>query len=252
MWRRWYRRLDTRCYGFESLRKSFLIAFVNIFFYISDSIPLRKQPEIAIIPLGTGNDLARALGWGGGWTDGEKLPKILEKLKNAQSVMMDRWSIDVKPNNSDEINPLQHKALKMTLSENVQKVVIQHFECTKSVIQHFDQTQKNSTKTTEISIENTKKLILDDNTSTITEKSLEKSLEVNGALKDCEKYSDKEIVLANASQLTDDNKNTSLVKKTTSCGDFLTYSEQQKLKAEVDEAEADFPVPYDIINNYFR
>lgn len=209
--------------------------------------------------MGTGNDLARALGWGGGWTDGEKLPKILEKLKNASAVMMDRWNIEVKVNNTEDTNVSQHKALKMTLSENVQKVVIQHFECTKSVIQHFDQTQKNSTKTTEISIENTKRLILDDNTSTITEKSLEKSLEVNGSLTDCEKFSDKEIILGNTSQLSQDNNqiedsdkkaNSPTVKKTISCGDFLTYAEQQKLKPE--EPDADFAVPYDIINNYFR
>uniref|UniRef100_A0A7S2MF19 Diacylglycerol kinase n=1 Tax=Octactis speculum TaxID=3111310 RepID=A0A7S2MF19_9STRA len=58
------------------------------------SIPL------AIMPLGTGNDLARVTGWGGGF-DGsidEKLAfRLLDACSQAQPCFMDRWSCTINP-----------------------------------------------------------------------------------------------------------------------------------------------------------
>lgn len=53
-----------------------------------------SQPAVGVIPLGTGNDLARCLRWGGGY-EGESIPKIMEKITEASTVNMDRWSIEV-------------------------------------------------------------------------------------------------------------------------------------------------------------
>ena len=44
---------------------------------------------MAILPLGTGNDLARVLGWGKGYDDGE-INDILKDVKHAQLSMLDR------------------------------------------------------------------------------------------------------------------------------------------------------------------
>ena len=50
------------------------------------------KPGVAIIPVGTGNDLARALGWGGGY-EGERIEPILTAAILAQPSRFDRWSV---------------------------------------------------------------------------------------------------------------------------------------------------------------
>uniref|UniRef100_A0A672PZH3 Diacylglycerol kinase n=1 Tax=Sinocyclocheilus grahami TaxID=75366 RepID=A0A672PZH3_SINGR len=50
------------------------------------------EPAIGIIPLGTGNDLARVLRWGAGYS-GEDPYNILLSVDEAEEVQMDRWTI---------------------------------------------------------------------------------------------------------------------------------------------------------------
>ncbi|KAM4621925.1 diacylglycerol kinase theta [Polymixia lowei] len=50
------------------------------------------EPPIGIVPLGTGNDLARVLRWGAGYS-GEDPHHVLLSLEEAEEVQMDRWTI---------------------------------------------------------------------------------------------------------------------------------------------------------------
>uniref|UniRef100_A0A8C5F8Q2 Diacylglycerol kinase n=1 Tax=Gadus morhua TaxID=8049 RepID=A0A8C5F8Q2_GADMO len=60
-----------------------------------DTLSLHTQCQLGVLPLGTGNDLARVLGWGAACDDDAQLPQILEKLERASTKMLDRWSIMV-------------------------------------------------------------------------------------------------------------------------------------------------------------
>jgi diacylglycerol kinase (ATP) len=64
---------------------------------VLDQIYFREAPSIAVLPLGTGNDLSRSLNWGSGYTD-ESLVKILNKVLNSRQVMLDRWKIKIEQN----------------------------------------------------------------------------------------------------------------------------------------------------------
>ncbi|NXS40977.1 DGKD kinase, partial [Balaeniceps rex] len=58
-----------------------------------DTLGLHKQCQLGVLPLGTGNDLARVLGWGSLCDDDTQLLQILEKLERATTKMLDRWSV---------------------------------------------------------------------------------------------------------------------------------------------------------------
>ncbi|CAH9123271.1 unnamed protein product [Cuscuta epithymum] len=76
-----------------------------------ESYNFQSPPPVAVLPLGTGNDLSRVLQWGGRFSMVEGrggVGNFLYDLNNAAVTMLDRWRVDV----SDEKSSLDTKKVK--------------------------------------------------------------------------------------------------------------------------------------------
>ncbi|CAA7396600.1 unnamed protein product [Spirodela intermedia] len=61
-----------------------------------------SPPPVAILPLGTGNDLSRVLRWGGGLSSVDSqggLLSVLQDIDRAAVTMLDRWNVSIKEEN---------------------------------------------------------------------------------------------------------------------------------------------------------
>jgi diacylglycerol kinase (ATP) len=61
---------------------------------VMDTMKCGNEPPIAVLPLGTGNDISRVLGWGPGYK-GEPMSEVMRGLYTAHVVPFDRWSCRV-------------------------------------------------------------------------------------------------------------------------------------------------------------
>jgi diacylglycerol kinase (ATP) len=61
-----------------------------------------SSPPCAIVPLGTGNDLARVLRWGSGYTGGEDAMTLLKDVIEAEEIRLDRWTVVFHPDEKAE------------------------------------------------------------------------------------------------------------------------------------------------------
>eukprot|EP00116_Pleurobrachia_bachei_P002310 sb/3462572/ len=69
-----------------------------------DKLNFITLPPVAILPLGTGNDLARVLNWGAAYA-GEPIEKILWQVSEAAVQCLDRWEISVENTETELFTP---------------------------------------------------------------------------------------------------------------------------------------------------
>lgn len=61
-----------------------------------------SSPACAIVPLGTGNDLARVLCWGSGYTGDEDPLNLLRDVIDAEEIILDRWTVVFHPEEKEQ------------------------------------------------------------------------------------------------------------------------------------------------------
>ncbi|EHB14356.1 Diacylglycerol kinase kappa [Heterocephalus glaber] len=90
-----------------------------------DAFGLQERCQLAVIPLGTGNDLARVLGWGASWEKNKSPLDILNRVEQASMKILDRWSVMIRE------TPKQPLLLKGQIEMDIPKfetAAIQHLE----------------------------------------------------------------------------------------------------------------------------
>ncbi|VDM40492.1 unnamed protein product [Toxocara canis] len=96
---------------------------------------LQRQPPVAILPLGTGNDLSRVLGWGSGHSGAVDFSKVCSELRSSNITRLDRWSVDIVHRRRLGVRPKnRHLSMVNYISVGVDACVTYGMQSTRSSI----------------------------------------------------------------------------------------------------------------------
>ena len=89
---------------------------------------LDVSSPLVLLPLGTGNDLARSLGYGSGVDSSCSIPNVMKDISKMKQVKLDRWKVVVNPQRHFGIKlPIQTIFMQNYLSIGVDALVTYNF-----------------------------------------------------------------------------------------------------------------------------
>jgi len=103
--------------------------------WVLDAIDRQKfesPPPVAILPAGTGNDLARVLSWGGGLGSVERrggLHTFLHHIEHAAVTLLDRWKIVIKNSQDNLAQPTKFMNNYLGMLESSLSQLLLRIEC---------------------------------------------------------------------------------------------------------------------------
>ena len=77
------------------------------------------QCMVGVVPLGTGNDLARVLGWGAQCGDEDRLPQLLSEMELSTFKLLDRWSVQFSRSTDVDTSPLVARSTAVSVGWSV-------------------------------------------------------------------------------------------------------------------------------------
>lgn len=95
---------------------------------------LFNEPGVAIVPLGTGNDMSRVLGWGTGYSYSSEvgIASLVRRILRADARKFDRWHVDICPRPTFRVRmPARHLYMYNYLSVGVDAQVALDFHRTR-------------------------------------------------------------------------------------------------------------------------
>ncbi|KAI4343493.1 hypothetical protein L6164_010834 [Bauhinia variegata] len=102
-----------------------------------ERLNFESPPPVAILPLGTGNDLSRVLHWGRGFSkvDGQGgLTMLLHDISHAAVTMLDRWAVNITEENPEgKQNKVKSKSMMNYLGIGCDAKVAYEFHVTREI-----------------------------------------------------------------------------------------------------------------------
>ncbi|XP_076649827.1 diacylglycerol kinase theta isoform X15 [Halictus rubicundus] len=86
-----------------------------------------SSPACAVLPLGTGNDLARVLCWGTGYTGDEDPLNLLQDVIDAEESQLDRWTVIFPTEEKEDKQLLNNPGAGATSEDNTKIYVMNNY-----------------------------------------------------------------------------------------------------------------------------